>query len=47
MSGMEELKGARMVVRIDDKWCCALLYVDGIVVLADTGVKLEDMLDVV
>ena len=27
------------LVRIDDKWCGALLYMDDIVLLADTGVE--------
>ena len=35
-----------MGVKID-KWCGALLAVDDIVLLADTGVELRDMLDVV
>ena len=44
---MEELEGGRMGVKIDDKRYGALLCADDIVLLADTGVELQDMLDVV
>ena len=43
---LEELEGAKIGVKIDDKWCGALLYADD-VLLAGTGVELQDMLDVV
>ena len=36
----------RMGVKIADKWCGALLYVDDIVLRADTEEELQDMLDV-
>ena len=40
-------EGARMGVKIDDKCCGALLYTNVIVLLANTGVELQDMLAVV
>ena len=36
-----------MGVKIDDKWCGALLCVDDFVLLPDNGVELQDMLDMV
>ena len=42
---VDELKRARMGVKIDGKWCGTLHYMNDIA-LADTGVEFQDMLDV-
>ena len=44
MKQLEE-KGLRM--KMDGIWCGGLMYVDDIVLLAETGDKLQEMLDVV
>ena len=41
------MKGARIGVMIDDKGVVHYSYVDDIVFLADAGVELQDLLDVV
>ena len=48
MMGMaEELERARLGVKLEDRWCGALLNVDDIVLVADLRMKLQTMLEVV
>ena len=44
---VEELEKAQLGVKLEDLWCGALMYVDDIVLVADSGMELQTMLEVV
>ena len=39
---VEELERAQLGVLLEDHWCGALMYVDGIVLVADSGDGVAD-----
>ena len=47
MEMVEELVRSQLGVKLKDLWCGVLLYVDDIVPVADTGMELQIMLEVV
>ena len=48
MMGMvEELERAQLGVKLEEHWCGALIYADDIVLVADSGMELQTMLEVV
>ena len=48
MIGMvEELEKAQLGIKLEDCWCGALIYADKIVLVADLGMELQTMLEVV
>ena len=48
MMGMvDELETFRLGVKLEEDWCGALMYVDDIVLVADSGVELQTMLEMV
>ena len=44
---VEELERAQLGVKLEDCWCAALAYADDIVLVADSGMELQTMLEVV
>ena len=44
---VEELERAQLGVKLEEHWCGALMYVDDIVLVADSGMELLNMLEVV
>ena len=48
MIGMvEELERAQLGFKLEERWCSALMYVEDIVLMADSGMELHTMLEVV
>ena len=46
-NGVEELERAQLGVKLEERWCGALMYADYIVLVADTEMELQTMLEVV
>ena len=44
---MKQLEERGLGVIMDGTWCGGLMYADDIVLLAETGAELQEMLDVV